>query len=544
MKNLHYIYRFLIENLFVSLSIFFLLIVFQSKGANLGLFELNHWRYVHLGDASENIKNAMFLAKGGKLNEYVTSNHMPGLYLYLSFFLSMLPKDFLSNSLSNGVFILVFSSFVTIFTIISLAFYSVRMIIKSERLIFFFKILFCFVLLNLFLTFNYFRVLSETYLPFLQLVYLSLFFYYLEDRKNRFAYLIGALYFVGLSVFVGLTNVFTDFLFFTFFSFFLFHKIKEIHIKHFIPAIILLVFVFLKSGNLNFHYWIVETNKAQGMGSGLSMLKTIINNSWYVPNNWYDIYSYGPIFDHQIIVLILGLISIYLYRAERLVTFFLFLCILVLPLDSWRIQEQGFQLISQTYKNDVNMGICFFFLLLIGKKQGFFLNRVFDLISNRIKFRIDKNIFRVVYLLLVLLFIMRILSYLTSFIEFERIVSPNHSEWISKNNLCEQKFNKSNANCNCLSIMHWDQDFFLLNDVKPCKMQFSSYSPHLNLDDFYYNNVKSSFLDHSAVFLLYRNDLYTDQSTLSPRLVNLFLSGECNVVQGDFLFLCKSKTSL
>lgn len=540
MKFSNYFYRSVIETLLVSLSFFFLLIFLQYRGENIGIFELSNWRYVHLGDASENIKNGLFLAKGGKLNEYVTSNHMPGLYLYLSLFFSVLPKDLLVNSLSNGIFVLVFSSFITIFTIVGLSFYSIRLVVRDERLTFFVKVVFYFILLDLFVTFNYFRVLSETYLPFLQLTYLSLFYYYLRDTNDRFGYLVSALYFIGLSIFFGLTNIFTDFLFFIFFSIYLVKDFRKIRIKHILPAIVLFGFILIKSGNLNFHYWIVETNKAQGLGSGSGLFLTILGNAFIWPGNWYELRAFGPVYDHKVLVIILGIITIFVYRKNRSLLIFLSLCLLVLPLDSWRIPEQGFVLVSQSYKTDVNIGICFFFLLALSPKIKISIDFLFEIFSTKINFKIDRALVKIGLLLLVLFFSLRLVSYLTNFIELERIILFNHSSWISQQNICKQKFIRPNTDCSCLSLMHWDQEFFLINDVRPCANQFSSYSPHLNADDTYYNTVKSSFLDRKAAFLLSYADLYTKQSILSPRLIELFRSGECEMVEKDTLYLCKN----
>ncbi|TGK53396.1 hypothetical protein EHQ16_15040 [Leptospira kanakyensis] len=539
MRLFELIYKFIVEILLVSIFIFFLLIFFQYRGGDFGIFELANWRYVHLSDASENIKNAFFLAKGGKLNEYATSNHMPGLYLYLSLFFSVLPKTLLLNSLGNGIFIIVLSSFITIFTIVGLSFFSISLMLRDNQVSLFFKVCFCLILLHLLMSFDYFRVLSETYLPFFQLTYLSLFSYYLGNRKERFGYLVSAHYVIGLSIFFGLTNLFTDFIFFSFFFCFLVRDFRKIRIKHFVPAILLLIFILIKSGKLDFHYWIIETNKAQGLGSGLEMFKTVLGNAFFWPKNWYELNAFGPIYDHRVLVIILGFVAIMLNRKNPPLVLLLSLAIFVLPLDSWRIPEQGNIWISQSYKTDVNMGICFFYLLVIADKgKGLFV-RILPIGLPKFNIKIEKVFFKFGFLVISILCVFQILSYLTNFIEFEKFVVLDHSTLLIEKNICKQKFNKQNTNCSCLSLMYWDQEFFLFNDAKPCPNQFSSYSPHLNSDDHYYNTVKSSFLDHNGAFLLKHSDLYSDKSIVSPRLIEVFRSGQCEEVSKDRLFLCR-----
>ncbi|TGL70684.1 hypothetical protein, partial [Leptospira jelokensis] len=404
----------------VSIAIFALLIFVQFKGADVGIFELANWRYVHLGDASENIKNALFLAKGGKLNEYVTSNHMPGLYLYLSLFFSILPKYLLLNSLSNGIFILLFSSFVTIFTLVGLTFFSIRLMLGEKQVVIFAKIFFSFILFHLFVRFDFYRVLSETYLPFLQLTYLSLFSYYLSNRRERFGYLVSAYYCIGFSIFFGLTNLFTDFIFFVFFTFYLVKDFRRIHLKHFVPVLLILIFLKFKSGNLDFRYWIIETNKAQGLGSGFAMFKTILGNAFFWPKNWYELDSFGPLYDHRIFVTILGLIAIFLTRKFLHMVLLLCLSILVLPLDSWRIPEQGNIWISQSYKTDVNMGICFFYLLVVSDKVKDNIDRLLEVFKSKFNFKLEKVISKFGVLLISIFCFFQIFSYLANFIEFEK----------------------------------------------------------------------------------------------------------------------------
>ncbi|MBM9590258.1 hypothetical protein JWG41_07365 [Leptospira sp. 201903075] len=544
MENMEYskhLYKTFMESLLVSLSLFAILLIIQLKGIDIGLYDIDIWRYVHIGDANENIKNALFLAKGGKLNEYVTSNHMPGVYLYLSLFFSILPNDFFSNSASNAIVIQMVSQFVSIFTIVVLSFFSIRLVVKEIYSTFFLKFLFCLIFLNLFVFYDYTRVLSETYLPFLQLTYLSLFYYYLSDRKLHFAYLVAAIYFIALSIFFGLTNVFTDLIFLVSFLFFLLQDIKKIKFLHFIPAVIILVFLFFKSGNLNFQYWIIETNKAQGLGSGFQMLNTIWSNISFFPSNIFNIHSFGPVYDHRLFVCALGCICIYLCRQNLVLVSFLGITILILPLDSWRIPEMGNISSSQTYKTDVNMGVCFFFLLIIGQKSIHRIESVFLFAIKKFSFNFGSYGKRWLVLLIVFISLTQVLSFVTQLIEIKKTISLNHSTWIAQENLCKQKFVKPNHNCSCLSVMHWDQEFFLINNVRPCANQFSSYSPHLNSDDTYFKTVEASFVNKEGAFLLNHTDLYTDKSILSDRLVQLFQSGECKSVYTNLLYLCKSK---
>ncbi|MCW7482102.1 hypothetical protein [Leptospira kanakyensis] len=389
------------------------------------------------------------------------------------------------------------------------------------------------------MSFDYFRVLSETYLPFLQLTYLGLFGYYLGNRKERFGYLVAAHYVIGLSIFFGLTNLFTDFIFFTFFFCFLVKDFRKIRFKQLVPAILLLIYIVIKSGNLDFQYWIIETNKAQGLGSGFEMIKTILGNAFFWPKNWYELNAFGPIYDHRVLVAILGFVTIILTRKNLQWVLFLSLGILVLPLDSWRIPEQGNIWISQSYKTDVNMGICFFYLLVITDKCKGLFDRIFSVGLPKVNIKIEKVVFKFGFLVIFILCFFQVLSYLINFVEFEKSVVLDHSTWISDKNICKQKFNKRNTNCSCLSLMYWDQEFFLFNDVKSCPNQFSSYSPHLNSDDHYYNTVKSSFLNHNATFLLKHSDLFSDKSIVSPRLIEVFRSGHCEEVSKDQLFLCR-----
>ncbi|TGL16497.1 hypothetical protein EHQ46_18460 [Leptospira yanagawae] len=523
------------------MSILAILVIFQSKGTDIGLFDLGKWRYVHIGDASENIKNALFLAKGGKLNEYVTSNHMPGLYLYLSLFISFLPNDFYTNSLSNSVVILTFSSFVTIFTLVSLCFLSINLLLKEAITNIITKIVFFLVLLNLFLSFDYFRVLSETYLPFIQLSYLSIFFYYLQDSKNRFRFLVSAIYLVGFSIFFGLTNFFADMIFLSLFAVFFLKEARKIRIIHILPAFLLIIFLSLKSGNFNYHYWIIETNKAQGLGSGIVMFENILGNILYWPEKWYSPNAFGPIYDHQFYILLLGILCIYLKRKSLRSILVLVICLFILPLDSWRIQEQGNVLGSQTYKTDVNMGVCFFFMLVVFQKFSIQIQRTLQIPFHKLNFEVNLYFYRFAMIVAFFILSFRVLSYITKFIEIERQVTINHSHWISQENICKQKFIRPNDGCYCLALMYWDQDFFLRNDVRPCVNQFAAYSPHLNSDERYLNLVKESFLNGKAAYLLNRSDLNNETSILNPKLIDLFKSGKCKQVHEDYLFLCKNE---
>lgn len=535
------IYRSSIEIILVSLSLLAFLFLFQSKGLDTGILELGTWRYVHIGDASENIKNSFFLAKGAKLNEYVTSNHMPGLYVYLSLFLSVLPNDLLNNSVSNAIFIISFSNFVTILTAVGLCFFAINLLVKDITAKVILKLIFSLILLHLYVSFSYYRVLSETYLPFIQFAYLSLFYFYLLDSNKRFSYLVSGIYLICISIFFGLTNVFTDLIFLGFYSVFFIKDIKKVRIVHFLPGFVLLTFILIKSNNLDFHYWIIETNKAQGFGSGLELLRNILGNALHWTNSWYQPTAFGPIYDHQFYVILLGVFCIYLSRKSLVSVLFFIICLIILPLDSWRIKEEGFALVSQTYKTDVNMGVCFFFLLVGFRHFEHRFQKVSELIIGKLSFELNPYLKRFILVFIVLLLGFRILAYLINYIEFERKVVMDHSTWIAQENLCKQKFVKPNLNCSCLSIMYWDQDFFLINNVRPCANQFSSYSPHLNSDDTYFKTVESSFLRNESIFLLNHTDLYTDKSILSDRLVQLFRSGECKSVHNNLLYLCKSR---
>ncbi|MDF3821096.1 hypothetical protein P3G55_14390 [Leptospira sp. 96542] len=529
----------LLTSLFFSILVFAILAWIQSKGKNVGLIEPDSWRYVHIGDSNENIKNALFLAKGGKLNEYATSNHMPGVYLYLSLFFSLLPNDIFSNSTGNEVLLVSFSNFITIFTAISLVFFAINLVANNKFYNWLSKLLFLGILLDLYIRFDFYRILSETYLPWIQLTYLVLIYHYLKDKESRFSYLIAGFYFITISIFFGLTNVFTDFVFLAFSSFFIISNIKQLKTLSFVPGLLILLLLYFKSADLDFHYWIIVTNRAQGLGSGLQFLTHIANSAIHWPSNWYTPGGFGPIYDNQFYTIILGGIVLFLFRKERSIFFLTMISILVLPFDSWRYSEEGFIQASQSYKTDVNMGVCFFFILILVQQLPKNIETYFDSMKRR--FHFDTNIpytnLAISFIMLICAF--RILSFLMDYAEIENKYRLDHSEWIKNQNLCKQNFIKTNPNCSCLVIMHWDQQFFIRNNVIPCNKQFSSYSPHLNFNDEYFHRIQSSFTENKAKFLLSHSDLYTNKTVLSPRLVDLFKSGQCDSVVDNLLFICK-----
>jgi len=347
------------------------------------------------------------------------------------------------------------------------------------------------------------------------------FFYRGLIARFKSKYLFFSLFFKIIGLFVGLTNVIFDIIVvFGIICYSFYIKVIPFSKIGFYLSIIILSFFYLLSGNLlDYYYWIVETNKG-------FLWSTVPSNVMTLPSSLFSFHSFGMFTDNPFF-LFLFIFYLIFYSRQKNIKFIIFLSTLLIlfQLDSWRIPEIGYTIASQTYKNDSNMGIGIIIVLYMIAKTNYRINlteRYYSL--------------AIIFLVILIFFYFKNIQLSTEF-NNRKFSVIRYEVLIKENNLCKQNFTEINNNCRCLITMTWIQDFYLINDVKPCKYFFSSHSPHLNEDNNYTNRLLMLTKSKQAAFLIWDYDLLNRNSFwLHKEITSEFKSMNCQVV--DIFYLC------
>lgn len=519
------ILEFAILSLFQALLALNILLFISQYYVILPIVSWGDWGYVHHADASENLRNAIFFAKGGLLNKYVISNHMPGVYFFLGiiFFLTGIP--FIEPSVKFYSYISIYSALIWIFVHFFLLNTSLFLITRKKTLV---NILLVFVIELYFLFFfEYYKVLSETIIPYFNLLSIVLFYLAIgKSRKLQSKYLFYSLFFKGIGLFFGLTNILFDAIFII--------LLVLVCIKNrvlpfekngvFISLVILALFIFRTDSIRDYYYWIIETNRTQ-VGDKFN----IIGNMLFLEPGFWKFSAFGPVFDSPFYSVLLLAIYFFLKRKIDIyqLLFFLFL-IFFFQTDSWRIPELGFTKRHQSYKTDANEAIgifCFFLVISTLKLSSSKFITVFKFVKALI-------------LILAILLIVNLGSYKPGVEDAYEVFRKNLTASL-EGKVCKQRFLFEEKNCKCLVMMTWLTDYYIFSDIKPCPYEFPNYSPHLKDDEKYMNRILSGIKEKKQSYLFLADEFHNDEKIFPSNFIQNIPQENCRKSKFDSgLILC------